>query len=88
MDKETNKRLLEIIASQSLTNIGWEMVPTKKRTKDMTMEQNMASTNEASTGTTREEILELIIRVKREEQAMKALLKLKEFIRTTLMSNH
>lgn len=42
----------------------------------MTMEQNMASTSEANQGTTKEERLEAIIRVKKEEEPMRALLKL------------
>lgn len=50
------------------TNRGWDTVSTRRRTKDVTMEQT----------TTREERLEVMIRVKRGEKPMKTLLKLKE----------
>lgn len=73
---------MEVSDSENILVInqrGWEAIPTNRRTKDMIMEQNRASTGEASTrSTTREERLEVMIRVKREEEPMKALLKLKK----------
>lgn len=73
---------MEVSDSENILVInqrGWETIPTNRRTKDMTTEQNRASTGEASTrSTTREERLEVMIRVKREEEPMKALLKLKK----------